>query len=139
MPKQTTAGMLGGLVNLMKVTAFWALALSAVAPSISHADEWVYGNVILIEDMGQTWTPINQLLVQLGNKTNSTGGPIPSACTERFRIVDSQEGVDAAIRKSFMTILLTARLSGDRVRLLVNPSNAPSGFCTVKAVAIGEV
>jgi hypothetical protein len=117
---------------------YLALVSSAIGPSITQADVWVYGNVVLIEDMGNVWSPGRQVLVQLSNKTSSTGGPIPSACTERFRIVDQQEGVDTDIRKSFMTILLTAHVAGDKVRLLVNENNAPGGFCTVKAVSMGE-
>ena len=128
-------------MNLKKVTKFWALALLAVVPAISHADiDWVVGNVILLEDMRAHW-PAQGILVNLGNKTYyGTGGAIPSVCTERFRIVENQDAVTADMQKSFMTILLAARLSGDKVRLLVNTDNVASGgFCTVRAVSIGEV
>lgn len=125
-------------MNLKKVAASCALALSAGVPSISHADvDWVVGNVILIEDVRGHW-PDKEILVNLGNKTSST--VIRDTCTERFRITVGQENVTADMQKSFMTILLAARLAGDKVRLLVNTDNvASSTFCTVRAISIGEV
>lgn len=127
-------------MKLKKLAAVWTLACSAVVPSISHADvDWVVGNVILLEDMRAHWAD-KQILVQLGNKTYyGTGGAIPTVCTERFRIVVGQETVNADMQKSFVTILLAARLSGDKVRLLVNTDNVVGGSCAVRAVSMGEV
>lgn len=132
-------------MSFKKVVGLWALAASAVMPSISHAaEDWISGNVILIEDMRalSTWSNF-QILVNLGNRTypaNTAGAAIQAACTQpRLRIVQGQEGVTLDLQKSFLTIMLAARLSGDRVRVLVNSDNALDGFCAVKAVAVGEV
>src|SRR5689334_1714977 len=103
-------------MNLKKLAMLSTLAMPAVVPSICHADvDWVVGNVILIEDVRAHW-PTQGILVNLSNKSYyGTGGAIPSVCTERFRIVAGQEAVTKDMQKSFVTLLLAARLVGDKV------------------------
>lgn len=126
-------------MNIKKVAAVWAFALSAAVPSIVHAEvDWVSGDVLLVEDMRAHW-PAEGILLNLGNKIyNSPGGAISTSCTGKFRIVANQENVTADIQKSLMTMALSARLSGDKVRVLVNSATVSNGVCTVRAISIGE-
>lgn len=127
-------------MSFRKMIKVWVLALCAAVPAISHADnaDWVIGDVALIEDMRAQW-PDSGILVGLTNKTYyGTGGTVPTVCTERYRLVVGLEGITADIQKSIMTILLAARLSGDKVRLLVSPDNVNStGSCAIRAVSMG--
>lgn len=113
------------------------VALSSVSAT---ANEWVTGNVAMLED----YRPLDAnlgILITLANKVYYNGGSsaLPANCQQRYRVVVGQENMSADVLKSIFAMMLTARASGDKVRLFVNPSNSYSGgYCAVQLGTIGD-
>jgi hypothetical protein len=79
--------------------------------------------------------------VTIANQTGFAGAPKPAGaarCTDRYRIPQTTT-ITPDIQKSFLGMLLAARLSGERVRLLVDPANNWYGSCLIVQVSIGDV
>ncbi len=113
-------------------------AAMALIPQLVSANAWVVGNVSIVEDY-RAYDPQQGILITLVNKTYY-GDTSPSSCTERFRVVVGEENVTAESQKVFLALLLAARLTGDRVRLFVNPSNDLGlRYCAVQIASVGDV
>lgn len=115
-----------------------AFALVGLA-STASANEWVIGNVSIVEDY-RAYDGNHGLLITLANKSYYGSGTAQTVCTERFRVVVGQEGVTADLQKVIFTTVLAARASGDKVRLFMNPSNVyANGYCAVQIASIGDI
>lgn len=110
----------------------------AGAAVVGHANDWVYGNVAIVEDYSSYGTGSGeyQILVSLTNKTWSNPAHA-SVCTERFRIVNGIEGMTEDVKKRLFAMLLTAYVTGARVRLFYNSAHAP--YCAVQLGSIGDL
>src|SRR6476660_4210067 len=71
------------------------VVMIALAPSRAHANEWMYGDVIAVEDYGSVCCAADgnpyEVLVDLKNKTWVAPSDA-SVCTQRFRIVTGLQG-----------------------------------------------
>jgi hypothetical protein len=113
--------------------------LAMLSPLAASANEWVIGDVALVEDY-RALSADQPILITLVNKSYYSGGAAASICTERFRVVVGQEGVTADVQKNSFTIALAARLSKEKVRLYVNPDNGVGGgYCAVQIASIGDL
>ena len=113
--------------------------LSVLSASASSANEWVVGNVALIEDY-RAYDSYRGILITLSNKSYPNGpGTIASTCTQRYRVNLGTEGVTAEVQKTIFAMLLAARATGDKVRLYVNPQNVyANGYCAVQIASMGD-
>lgn len=113
--------------------------LLALTPLAATANDWVIGRVAFIDDYRALDTNYS-IMVELSDKTYYSGGAANLApCTQRYRIVVGQEGMTAEVQKSIFALLLSARATGDRVRLFVNPANRyDTGYCAVQLASVGD-
>jgi hypothetical protein len=114
------------------------LALAGVASRSALANDWVYGNVSVIDDYSSYGTGAGdfQLLITLTNKNFSVPAHA-SQCTDRFRAVIGMEGMTEEVKKRVFAMMLTAYVTGARVRLFYNVSGAP--HCTIQLASIGDL
>ena len=111
------------------------LSLSAQA---AHANDWVYGNVEFVDEYSSYGTGAGeyQVMVSLKNKVWTVPAHA-SLCTERFRIVLGMEGMTEPVKNRLFSMLLTAYVTGARVRLFYNVTTAP--HCAVQLGSIGDL
>ena len=115
-------------------------ATALLACGIASASDWVLGNVSIVEDY-TAWDPNMGILVTLTNQTYYVPtSPIVTVCTQRYRIVVGLDGVTTDIAHNMFATLLTARASGQKVRLFVDPNASyGGGYCAAVIVSIGDV
>lgn len=114
-----------------------AVALMAL-PSGAIANEWVIGRVRMVEDY-RAYDANRGILITLTNQRWYGSATVDDICTARFRLVVGQENITAELQKSMLAMLLTARATGDEVRVSANPNNAPNGECAIKIVSVGDI
>lgn len=123
----------------MKCQVLVLAALSLIAPQLATAGEWVVGDVSIVEDYSAL-SASHGVLIQLINKSYYSGGDAPTNCTGRFRVVVGQESMTADIQARIYATAMAALVSGQKIRLFVNPSNVLSpGHCAVQIASIGDV
>ena len=124
--------------HLLVVAAAVCAALTAANAS---ANDWVIGNVAVVEDY-RGFDGRFGILVTLANKSyySTSASSALAGCAQRYRMVVGQENLTAETQKNFFVALLAARAMGDKVRLYVNPVNSiEDGYCAVQIVSVGDV
>jgi hypothetical protein len=114
-----------------------AIALSPAGAMAARA--WVIGDISLVEDYRSYADPNWGVLITLINRSYYGAETSPAICENRFRIVTGEENVTAETQKSFLAMALAARVSGQRMRLFVNPDNIYQGSCAVQIASIGDL
>lgn len=120
------------------------LLLMIVSPLPAWSNEWVIGEVSIVEDY-TAYDPSSGILVTLTNKSYyAPSSPVATVCTQRFRVVVGIEGVTADLARNMYALLLAARTSGQRVRLFVDPdaqytNTGGDGYCAVQIAGMGDV
>jgi hypothetical protein len=117
----------------------WIRALAvgslAVGSNSAFANNWVNGNVSLVDDYSG-YDASYQVLITLTNRNFVITGDA-AICTDRFRVVVGQEGMTAELQKRVFSMMVAAYLAGSRVRLFYNVVGAP--YCTVQIASIGDL
>lgn len=114
------------------------IAVLAISATTARANDWVYGNVSIVEDYGNYGSGAGeyQVLITLSSKYWTVPADA-SVCTERFRVVVGVEGVTEDFKKRIFAMMVAARLSGERVRLFYNKNTGP--YCAVQIASMGDV
>jgi hypothetical protein len=124
-------------VPFVKNRLLTVLIVGLIAANSAAANDWVYGNVQLIDDYSN-YAGCNgncEVLITLSNKVWTVPAHA-SSCTERFRIVVGLEGMTEEVKKRLFAMMLAAYTTGAKVRLFYNPATGP--FCAVQLGSIGE-
>ncbi len=95
--------------------------------SASAANQWVYGKVDVLEDYGSYSSGSFQVLITLVEKQWGSGSPQDGEanCTQRFRVMAGEEGVDENIKNRIFSMMLSAHMGDKNVGLYVNTSTGP--------------
>lgn len=111
----------------------------AIAPVTVMANDWVIGDVSIVEDY-TSFSPVYGVLINLVNKTYYNGSsPVITTCTQKFRVVVGLEGVTSEVQKNIFALALAANLSGKKLRLYVDSNAAyDGGYCAVQIASIGD-
>jgi hypothetical protein len=111
-----------------------AIAALLVLSWKADANEWVYGDVTIVEDYSNYGD--YQVLVTLTNKVFTVASHA-SVCTDRFRAVVGLEGMTEEVKKRVFAMMLTAYVTKTRVRLFYSTTGAPN--CTIQIASIGDM
>jgi hypothetical protein len=120
--------------------AFLASVALAYISIPTQANEWVSGTVSTVWDYGGSASTFGDILITLTQmRWFSQGGDTTDGqanCTQRFRILNGVQGVDASSLSRFDAMLITAYTTQQPITMYVD-TNSTAPYCAVAAVVLG--
>jgi len=103
-----------------------------------HANTWVYGKVVTLEDYGSYGNGYYQVLVTLKEERwpGSNESNASQVCTGRFRVVVGEQGITENEKDRIFSMLLSAYMADKSVGLYVNYD--AGSYCAVQIAKIGD-
>ena len=113
-----------------------AVALCCLPATQARANQWVLGDVEVLDDYG-AYDPALGILVTLANPVWGGGSTSNGAtvCTNRIRLAVGQQGITDALQQRMYATLLSAHLTQRKALLYVDTVGP---YCSIQIVTFGS-
>jgi hypothetical protein len=113
-----------------------AICLSCVPATSAQANQWVLGDVEVLDDYG-SYDPALGILLTLANPVWGGGSTSngASVCTNRIRLAVGQQGITDALQQRMYATLLSAHLTQRKAQLYVETVGP---YCSIQIVTLGS-
>jgi len=103
---------------------------------MAQANQWVFGQVQMLEDYGSYSNGFYEVLIKLKDQRWSGTGDGGANCTERFRVKIGEQGITENEKDRIFSLMLSAYMGGKNVGLFVDTTSGPN--CLVQIGRIGD-